>query len=180
VILKLARLDAMTIRTQISEADVINVKVGQPVSFTIMGDPDRKYSGMLRAVELAPQNYSDPVQSQSGQQSTAGSPGAGTAVFYNALFDVPNPDGALRIGMTAQVAITLGVTPRALTLPSSALREQGLDGRYALRVVDAKGRVETRQVRIGVNNHVSAEVLEGLSEGDEVALSDSAAPGPHP
>jgi macrolide-specific efflux system membrane fusion protein len=181
VILKLARLDQMTIRTQISEADVIHVKVGQPVSFTIMGDPDKKYSGVLRAVELAPQNYSDPAQSQNSQQSSsAASGGANQAVFYNALFDVPNPDGALRIGMTAQVSITLGVIRDALTLPSSALREQGADGRYALRVVDAKGRSEPRQVRIGVDNHIVAEVLEGLSEGEEVALAESAAPGPRP
>jgi macrolide-specific efflux system membrane fusion protein len=181
VILKLARLDQMTIRTQISEADVIHVKVGQPVSFTIMGDPDKKYSGVLRAVELAPQNYSDPAQPQNSQQSSsAASGGANQAVFYNALFDVPNPDGALRIGMTAQVSITLGVIRDALTLPSSALREQGADGRYALRVVDAKGRSEPRQVRIGVDNHIVAEVLEGLSEGEEVALAESAAPGPRP
>jgi macrolide-specific efflux system membrane fusion protein len=180
VILKLARLDAMTIRTQISEADVINVKVGQPVSFTIMGDPDKKYSGTLRAVELAPQNYSDPASSsQSGGQASSAQSSGTAAVFYNALFDAPNPDRTLRIGMTAQVTITLGVTDGALTLPAAALREQGLDGRYSLRVVDAKGRSEPRQARIGVNNHVRAEVLDGLAEGEEVAL-ESAAPEAHP
>lgn len=179
VLLKLARLDAMTIRAQISEADVIHVKIGQPVSFTVMGDPDKTYSSMLRSVELAPQNYSDPVQSQSGGGQSAAAASSGTAaVFYNALFDVPNPDRTLRIGMTAQVSITLGVTRDALTIPSSALRDQGLDGRYALRVVDAKGGVESRQVRIGVNNHVRAEILDGLKEGEDVVLSDAAAPEP--
>ena len=48
VILKLAKLDAMTVKTQISEADVVNVKAGQPVSFTIMGEPDKRYSARLR------------------------------------------------------------------------------------------------------------------------------------
>lgn len=179
VLLKLAQLDAMTIRTQISEADVIHVKVGQPVTFTIMGDPDKKYAGTLRSVELAPQNYSDPVQSQSGGSQSAGAASSGTAaVFYNALFDVPNPDRTLRIGMTAQVSITLGVTPNALTIPSSALREQGLDGRYALRVVDAKGHIESRHVRIGIDNHVRAEILEGLADGEDIVLADNAAPEP--
>jgi membrane fusion protein, macrolide-specific efflux system len=173
VILKLARLDAMTIRTQVSEADVINIKVGQPVSFTIMGDPDKHYSGVLRAVELAPQNYSDPATGQSGAQSSSSTSSAATAVFYNALFDVPNPDRVLRIGMTAQVSITRGVSRGVVAVPAAALREQGPDGRYALRVMDANSVAETRQIRIGVNNHVLAEVLEGLKEGESVVIGDA-------
>lgn len=45
VILKLARLDEMTIKTQVSEADILGVKVGQKVFFTVMGDPDKRYDG---------------------------------------------------------------------------------------------------------------------------------------
>ncbi|WP_246729070.1 efflux RND transporter periplasmic adaptor subunit [Methylosinus sp. RM1] len=180
VLLKLARLDAMTVRTQVSEADVINVKVGQKVSFTVMGDPDRHYPGTLRAVELAPQNYSDPAQAPSGGQSSATATSGTAAIFYNALFDVPNPDRILRIGMTAQVSITLGVSSGVLTIPASALREQGLDGRYALRVLAADGRVESRQVRIGVNNHSAAEVVEGLAEGEAVVTGETPAAGAAP
>ncbi|CAN2536158.1 Macrolide+export+protein+MacA [Methylocapsa aurea] len=173
VILKLAKLDAMTIKTQVSEADVINVNIGQPVSFTIMGDPDKRYSGVLRAVELAPQNYSDPAMGQSGQSATSMS-GTATAVFYNALFDVPNPDHVLRIGMTAQVSIGLGVSKGALAIPSAALKEQAIDGRYAVRILGAKGVAEARQIRIGVNNHILAEVLEGIEEGESVVVGDEA------
>ncbi len=176
VILRLARLDAMTVRTQIPEADVIHVKVGQPVSFTIMGDPDRRYSGKLRAVELAPQNYSDPAQAQNASASTSGAAptGGAAAVFYNGLFDVVNPERRLRIGMTAQVSITLGVSKGALTIPASILRDQAPDGRYAVKVVGPDGRAEERQARIGVNNHVRAEVLGGLKEGEKVVIGNSA------
>ena len=47
VILKLANLDAMTVKTQVSEADVIKVHVGQPVSFTILGDQDKRYGAKV-------------------------------------------------------------------------------------------------------------------------------------
>jgi macrolide-specific efflux system membrane fusion protein len=69
-ILKLANLDAMTAKTQVSEADVIEVHVGQPVSFIILGDQDKRYGGEPRAVEPAPENYSNPVApaAASGQQ----------------------------------------------------------------------------------------------------------------
>ncbi|WP_018268637.1 efflux RND transporter periplasmic adaptor subunit [Methylosinus sp. LW4] len=173
VLLKLARLDSMTVRTQISEADVINVKVGQRVSFGVMGDSDKRYSAILRAVEPAPQNYSDPTTTQTNAQtsSTAGSGAA--AVFYNALFDTPNPDRRLRIGMTAQVSITLDVTKNALTIPATVLRAQEADGRYRLRVIGADGRIENRLVRIGVDNRILAEVVDGLAEGERIVASDA-------
>jgi macrolide-specific efflux system membrane fusion protein len=176
VILKLAQLDAMTVKTQVSEADVINVRVGQRASFTIMGDPDKRYAGSVRVVEPAPQNFSEPQTGSIGAASGQSSSGAALqgAVFYSALFDIPNPDRVLRIGMTAQVSIVQGVAKGALTIPAGALREQEADGRYALRVLDAKGRGETRRVRVGVNNHVTAQVLEGLKEGDDVILGDAA------
>ena len=173
VILKLAKLEAMTVKTQISEADVVNVKAGQPVSFTIMGDPDKRYSARLRVVESAPTSYSEPAAMQaSGQTANAGTT-VGAPVFYNALFDVPNADGVLRIGMSAQVSIVQGAIKNALTVPSGALREQGPDGRFLVRVVGAKGKEpEERRVRIGVNNRNFAQVLEGLKEGEEVILGD--------
>ena len=58
-------------QTQVFEADVIEVHVGQPVSFIILGDQDKRYGGELRAVEPAPENYSNPVAAAaaaSGQQ----------------------------------------------------------------------------------------------------------------
>jgi len=173
VILKLAKLDAMTVKTQISEADVVNVKVGQPVSFTIMGEPDKRYSTRLRVVESAPLSYSEPSANQAGAQSSSSGTTVGAPVFYNALFDVPNPDGVLRIGMSAQVSIVQGVIKNALAIPASALREQGPDGRFLVRVVGVKGgEPEERRIRIGVNNHNFAQVIDGLKEGDEVILGD--------
>ncbi len=53
-LLKLANLETMTVKAQISEADVTRVKAGMPVYFTLMGDPDTRYHGTLRTVELAP------------------------------------------------------------------------------------------------------------------------------
>jgi len=173
VILKLAKLDAMTVKTQISEADVVNVKAGQPVYFTIMGEPDKRYSARLRVVESAPTSYSEPAATQTATQSSSAGTTVGAPVFYNALFDVPNGDWVLRIGMSAQVSIVQGVVKNALAIPSGALREQGPDGRFLVRVVGAKGKEpEERRVRIGVNNRSFAQVLDGLKEGEEVVLGE--------
>lgn len=171
-IIKVAQVDTMTIKAQISEADVTRVKPGLPVYFTILGEPDERYRATLRAVEPAP----DSIQKEDAASSLTSSSSTSTsaAVYYNGLFDVPNPDEKLRISMTAQVFIVLGEAKDAVVVPASALGKRGKDGRYEVRVVLDGNKTETRQVRIGMNNNVQAQVLEGLEVGERVVSADSA------
>ncbi|WP_175973407.1 macrolide transporter subunit MacA [Burkholderia sp. BCC1047] len=170
VILKLANLDTMTVKAQVSEADVIRVSAGQTAYFTSLGEPDKRHYGKLRAIEPAPQNYAD-------AQSPLGGGGAkpNAAVFYNALFDVPNPEHRLRIAMTAQVNIVLGDARNALIIPAAALGEKRKDGTVAVRVLRADGSTETRHIRIGINNNVRVEVLAGLKDGERVVIGEASA-----
>ncbi|MDQ7990228.1 MAG: efflux RND transporter periplasmic adaptor subunit [Candidatus Dactylopiibacterium sp.] len=169
-IIKLARMDTVTVKAQISEADVTRVKPGQKVYFTILGEPDHRYETTLRAVEPAPDSISSTTTT-----TTTSTTSTSTAIYYNGLLDVPNPDDRLRISMTTQVNIVLAEAPRALVIPSVALGERGRDGLYEVRVLDAQGRVSAHRVKIGLNNNTSAQVLEGLGEGDEVVLGEAAA-----
>ena len=155
-LMKLADLSTMTVKAQVSEADVVRVRAGQPVYFTILGDPDRRYYGTLRAVQPSPEKINN-------------------AVFFNALFDVPNPDRTLRVDMTAQVAIMLGEAKQALTVPLTALGARDKDGRQEVRVLKPDQTVERRQVRVGITNNFQAQVLEGLKEGDNVITGDASA-----
>ncbi|VWC18773.1 macrolide transporter subunit MacA [Burkholderia lata] len=168
VILKLADLDTMTVKAQISEADVIRLHPGQSAYFTILGEPDKRHYGALRAIEPAPQNFADP------QTNLGGGSKPNSAVFYNALFEVPNPEHRLRISMTAQVSIVLGNARNALSIPAAALGEKRKDGTYAVRVLRADGSTETRNVRIGINNNVRVEVLAGLKDGERVVIGEAA------
>ncbi|MBY4727632.1 MULTISPECIES: macrolide transporter subunit MacA [Burkholderia] len=168
VILKLADLDTMTVKAQVSEADVIRVRAGQTAYFTILGEPDKRHYGKLRAIEPAPQNYAE------AQSPLGGGTKPNSAVFYNALFEVPNPEHRLRISMTAQVNIVLDNARNALNIPAAALGEKRQDGTYAVRVLRADGSTETRNVRIGINNNVRVEVLAGLKDGERVVIGDAA------
>ena len=53
-IVKLATLDNMTVKAQISEADVMKVEKGQTVYFTTLGNSEKKHYAKLRQVEPAP------------------------------------------------------------------------------------------------------------------------------
>lgn len=167
----LARLDLVTVNAEISEADVVKIKAGMPVYFTTLGDPDRRYTATLRQINPAPAsiaNESSSSASSSGSSSTS-------AVYYNALFDVENPDGTLRIDMTAQVSVLLKEAKGVLVVPSVALGPKGRDGAQRVRVVGADGLPQPREVKVGINNGASAEVLSGLAEGERVVVGEAGA-----
>jgi macrolide-specific efflux system membrane fusion protein len=177
-IIKLARLETMTVKAQISEADVPRVKAGMPVYFTLLGDPDTRYDTTLRAVEPGPTT----LAADTGANTAATSSAAATAIYYNGIFDVPNPQGKLRISMTAQATIVLDKVKDQLLVPSAALGPKRKDGRQAVRVVSeaaasaGKGLPQERLVRIGLNNRVQAQVLEGLKAGERVVTSEAPTP----
>jgi len=112
-IIEVAQLDVMTVKAQISEADIINVQAGQKVYFSILGAPNKKFSGVLRSIEPGPTLLT-------GDDSKLAI-GDNDAIYYNALFDVENKQNLLRVGMTAQVSIVLGSAEEALLIPSQVL-----------------------------------------------------------
>lgn len=173
-IVKVAQLDVMTVKAEISEADVVKVKAGQPVYFTILGQPDKAYHATLRMIEPAPTSINTDSGSGSSASSNTSSSTA-TAIYYNGIFDVPNPDGLLRISMTAQVSIVLASAKDAVTIPTSALGPANPDGSYTVNVLGDNGQVSARMIRLGLEDTVDAQVLEGLSVGEKVVLGDPAA-----
>ncbi|RYE42486.1 MAG: efflux RND transporter periplasmic adaptor subunit [Hyphomicrobiales bacterium] len=171
VILILADLDVMTVRAKVSEADVVRTKAGLPVYFTILGAPDRRFESRLKAVEPAPESIVGEVTSQQYMQQTSQNTGA---VYYNALFDVANPERVLKASMTAQVSILLGSAKQALTVPVAALNRRNVDQQYEVRVLQ-DGKVQTRNVTVGLINDTSVQVLAGLGSNDDVVIGDSLA-----
>ena len=170
-IVMLARLDLVTVNAEVSEADVVKIKAGMPVYFTTLGEPDRKYHATLRQVNPAPSS----IANDSASSSSSSSSSASSAVYYNALFDVENPDGTLRIDMTAQVSVMLKQAKGVLTIPAVALGPKTRDGQYMVRVADADGMPTPRKVKIGINNGATAEVLSGLKEGEKVVVGEGGA-----
>ncbi|EEG10407.1 efflux RND transporter periplasmic adaptor subunit [Pseudogulbenkiania ferrooxidans] len=179
-IVKIAQLDTVTVKAEISEGDVTRVKPGLPVYFTILGAPDRRYRATLRAIDPGPQSLSDAADSSTSSSSSSSSSSnssssSSSAIYYYGLFDVPNPDHQLRISMTTQVSIVLAEARNVLTIPATALGERGQDGVYTVTVLDQDGRPSPRRVKIGLNNNVSAQVLSGLKQGERVVVGQASA-----
>ncbi len=198
-IVTLADLSTVRINAQISEADVINVKAGMPVYFNVIGNPDKKFDAILKAIEPAPERISDTSSTDA-------------AIYYVGYIEVPNTERRFRIDMTAQVYIVVNEAKNALLIPSAALQAAGkgngnskkpnsatADSKPAkadmasnenkkpsnsvksndddvtmasVRVLKADGEVIDQTVTVGINNRVNAQILSGLKQGDVVIISE--------
>lgn len=154
-ILTLADMSTMLVKAQVSEADVIHLQPGQKAWFTVLGDPQTRYEGVLKDVLPTPEKVND-------------------AIFYYARFEVPNPKGILRLDMTAQVHIQLTDVKNVLTIPLSALGDPIGNNRYNVRLL-RNGETREREVVIGARNDTDVEIVKGLEEGDEVITGEGKA-----
>lgn len=174
-IVALGDLTRMTVRAEISEADITRVEAGQKVRFNVIGDRARSYDATLEAIEPAPESIVDDSSvATSSTGSSSSSSSSSSAIYYIGVFDIPNEDGRFRTYMSAEVNIILGSAADVLTIPSSALPETAATGNAQVRV-EKDGKIEARKVEIGLNNKITAEVKSGLSEGERVVISEGSA-----
>lgn len=168
LVVKIANLNTMEIKAEISEADVIKVKPGQKVYFTILGAPDKRINATLKSIDPAPASI-----------ATSDTPIPNSAVYYDGIFEVPNPNHELRIAMTAEVTIVTAEAKDALSVPSSALRGPEPGGKYFVGVWDeATKTIKRAAVSVGLNNKIDAQITSGLKQGQQVVVTGVAgAPG---
>ena len=171
-IAKLAQLGTMTIKVQISEADITNIQPGQQAWFTTFANPDKRYNATLRSIELAPESVMKDDALMGNSESTPSS-STNAAIYYNALLDVPNPDNTLRISMTAQVNLLRDKAKDALLIPVQATKKDP-DGKTYVEVADQQNQPEKRIITTGISDSVDIQVLSGLQAGEKVILATQA------
>ena len=82
--------------------------------------------------------------------------------------DVANPDGTLVEGMYAEAKILLLKKNSVLTVPVQAVQRNGAQA--SVLVVNAQGRVEERQVKLGQEGSERVEVTAGVGENEQVII----------
>lgn len=177
-IIVLGQLDTMTIQADISEADVVRVKPGQQVYFTILGNPNHRFNASLDAIQPAPTSItsdSSISSTSSASSSSSSSSSTSSAIYYNGIFNVDNKDRQLRTYMTTEIHIIIGQAKDALIVPSAAVTKGRRGQPSTVNVIDQKGKVTTREVTIGLDNKINAEVKSGLAEGDTVVIGSAVA-----
>jgi HlyD family secretion protein len=163
----------MQIDSNVAEADIGKVRVGQHVRFAVDAYPERSFEGAVKQIRL------NPIVEQN-------------VVTYNVVVSVDNPDLALLPGMTAYLSIEVDQRHSALLVPNAALRFRPRDrelartrpaGSTVWSVRD--GKLAPLAVRTGITNGRLTEIVEGaLKPGDRVVVEElggeSAAPAGPP
>jgi HlyD family secretion protein len=96
-------LTKMQVDTNVSEADVGRVKVGQEATFTVDAYPGQVFNGTVTSIRKAPINVQN-------------------VITYDAVTGVSNTDLRLFPGMTANVRILVNPLRDVLKVPNAALR----------------------------------------------------------
>jgi HlyD family secretion protein len=169
-------LTQMQIDTNVDEADIGKILVGQPVQFSVDAYPDTTFNGKVSEIRNAPTTVQN-------------------VVTYIVVIKVDNPELKLKPGMTANVSIITATQAGALKVPNAALRfkwtvEKAADkgktegpAKGAEAVKDPAPRKtqglwildndKPRRVQItaGISDGNFTEILSGdLKEGDAVIL----------
>ncbi|MHA7061423.1 efflux RND transporter periplasmic adaptor subunit [Azospirillum argentinense] len=180
VLMRIADLSAMTVWTQVSEADVTRLRDGMPLYFTTLGHPGRRWTARLQ--EILPAPPKPPTTGNGGGSSASGGGGAANSVvLYTALFEIANDRGELRPDMTAQVFFVAAAARDAVTVPVAALTSavptpaaptpaDEAAERHRVTLIGSGGAIETREVRVGVRDRFNAQILEGLAEGERIVV----------
>jgi HlyD family secretion protein len=162
-------LTKMQVDTNVSEADVSSVHLGQKVFFTVQAYPDKTFWGEVREVRRAPITVQN-------------------VVTYDVVVSVDNPERQLFPGMTADTHIITDERTNVLRIPLAALRftpergraehhSVGHDDHPSSRVwVLQDGHIRPLRVKTGLDDGSLIEVSgEGLTAGAQVVVNEARA-----
>jgi len=140
---KIARdLSRMQIDSNVAEADIGKVRVGQSVRFTVDAFPERRFEGKVQQIRLAP------ITEQN-------------VVTYNVVVEVANPDQVLLPGMTAYLSIVTDRRENVLLVPNAALRFKPSDAAASARNGAAGGNGRAAPSRTGPPTRPTVYVARG-------------------
>jgi len=160
-------LTKMQIDTNVDEADIGKVQVGQDVSFTVDAYPDTIFIGKVAVVRNAPITVSN-------------------VVTYDVVIQVNNSQLKLKPGMTANVSITIEIRPDVLRIPNAALRfkptevtgksekpqnKQGMKGTKVWILENSKPK--PIKVTIGLSDGNFTEISAGEIKAGQEIITDS-------
>ena len=80
------------------------------------------------------------------------------------------PDDSIRSGMFARTTISVALRPQTLFVPKEAVIS--LNGKDRIFVVNSNNQIEERIVQLGLRNDTNIEILNGLNDGEQVAISN--------
>ena len=146
------RVDRVRVRVYVDEPLVGRVAEGQPVTITWEALPGKRWEGRVEQMPTAIQTL-------------------GTRQVGEVVCTVENPGGELLPGVNVDAEIRTAVANDAIAIPKEALHHDATgDWVFLLR----GNTIQHRPVKTGIGTVTTIQILDGLQEGDRVALPSDA------
>jgi len=145
----LSGLDKLQVVLPFEQSDAAQIKKGQSVDVQLDALPDLQAKGTVESI------------------APTGTPISGVVSYY-ATVSLDNRDPRERDGQTARATVLTQERDAVLTVPNSAVRQQG--GGSTVVVYEPSGDQRTVTFEAGVVGSDRTEVVSGLNEGDRVVV----------
>jgi len=140
----------LEIEVMVGESEINFIEVGSPVDVYIRAVSEEAFKGQVASVATVP----DPVKRN-----------------YAVKVTLDNPEGKIKSGMFAEVAVNTLSKDNVICVPANAVVPKG--ARTVVYVVDEESRAREREVEIGIENSSYVEIVKGLSAGEQVITKGS-------
>ena len=171
VIMTIADLSRKQILAKVDETDIGSVRVGQKATFTV-----DTYTGRTFTATVSKISQTDVTNSwNTNSSNSSSSSSSASVIYYYVVLDVDDPDNLLLPAMTARVEIVTDEKENALAVPISALKTDST-GSYVMVYKEGAGKdgaasQEKRYVTTGIYSDEYVEILDGLTDGERLAIS---------
>lgn len=149
LVANVGQLRQVRVIVYVDEPDLGRVNAGMPVTITWDAMPGRQWKGLVDKL---------PTQVVALGSRQVGEVGC----------IIDNPDRDLLPGTNINAEIRSKVVQNALIIPTAALHREG--GITTVFVLLNNEHVAKREIKIGVTSYTKAQVLQGIVNGDSVAL----------
>jgi len=152
LIMTLGDVSSVFIKGEVDEADIGKAACGQHVRTKVESFPSESFEGVVKRI--------DPMGKEQNNVTT-----------FEVRVTISNPDGKLRVNMTANAEIVLEEHKKVLLVPEAALvydKEKNVS--VQLMAAATKQGWRKAPLKVGISNGQRTEVLEGVKEGDKLVL----------
>jgi HlyD family secretion protein len=178
VLMTIADMSVITAEVQVDETDIVNVKIGQEARIKVDALGDKQLMGHVSEV-------GNSALTRSGATTTTTTAGGSQeAKDFKVVITLDSPPPELRPGLSCTATIVTATRQHILTVPIQALTIREFDADAEAIKNDPtknKKKIEKegvftlkngialfRPVKTGITGTTDIEILEGLSENDDV------------
>jgi RND family efflux transporter MFP subunit len=147
-VVKVAQVNLLRLRVPVPESLAATVRAGQPVDVSVQATGEHFTGKVTR--------YTDALDR--------------TTRTMQVEIDVANDNYKLQPGMYANVALQTKSRADALTIPIQAVQHN--NDKTTVLLVDQQNRVQSREIKTGLEDPVRVEVISGLNEGDRIIVGN--------